>query len=322
MFPPFRPFPFLGNTHVQTIVGNLLQTGAVRLPELRRLIALADGDALVTHDTTPSRWRAGDAVAVLVHGLAGCHRSGYLVRLTNLLNAQEIRVVRVDLRGAGPGLRLARRLYNAACSPDVRVVMEAIAREALGSPLFLVGFSLGGNIVLKLAGEAAAQPLPSLRAVVAVAPPVDLSRCAQLLKGSPFYDRYFGRNLKLKVERHQRLFPELPRVRFPRSLGLVEFDNLYTAPRGGYADAEDYYRRASSLPLLPRIDVPGLIVSARDDPFIACDCLEALQSTGRLQVHIVPKGGHLGFLGWNGSSGGRWVESVVAQWIADRVKVG
>lgn len=314
----FRPLLFLGNAHVQTILGNLLRGPAVRLPVRRHVITVGNGDALVAHETIPPRWQAGNPVAILIHGLGGCHRSGYLLRLTNLLNAGGMRVLRVDLPGAGAGLRLTRRLYNAACSADVRVVAETVGREAPESPLLLVGYSLGGNIVLKLAGEAAMQPLPQLRAVAAVAPPVDLGRCALLLKKFPFYDRYFGRALKLQVQRHQRIFPELPRVRFPVALSLEQFDELYTAPRGGYASAQDYYGRASSAPLIGRIEVPTLILSSRDDPFIAPDSLEGLKTAADLQVQLVSHGGHLGFLGWDGAGGLRWAEPAVARWLLDQ----
>src|SRR5207302_10460218 len=134
------------------------------------------------------------------------------------------------------------------------------------SPLWLIGFSLGGNIVLKLAGEAASLPLPNLRRVAAVSPPIDMVRCAALM-GLPrnrIYERYYMRMLTRQVRLHDRHFPDLPRIRFPRKVTLRQFDNLYTAPRGGFLDAMDYYQRSSSLPLIPRIQVPTFILTARD----------------------------------------------------------
>jgi predicted alpha/beta-fold hydrolase len=280
---------------------------------------LADGDALAVHDTTPAAWRPGAPVVLLVHGLGGCHRSFYLQRLTNQFTDHGLRAVRVDLRGAGAGVRLARRVYNAACASDVRAVGEFLLRQTPDSPLLLVGYSLGGNIVLNLAGDAATKPLPGLRAVAAVSPPVDLVQCSAMLATLPFYDRYYARNLRLQVRQHELHFPGLPTVHFPRALTMRRFDDLYTAPRGGFADAMDYYRRASSWPVIPEIQVPTFILSARDDPFIAVKPLERLQGHTNLQIHLVPKGGHLGFLGRDGAGGVRWGEQRVVDWILAHV---
>jgi len=311
----FRPLPFLGNPHVQTILGNLWRGPPVRLPSRLHIVPLADGDALAAHETTPPGWQPGDALVVLVHGLGGCHRSPMMQRLTNHFTRHGLKAVRVDLRGAGAGTHLARRVYNAACADDVRAVAEFFHRETPASPLYLVGFSLGGNIVLNMAGDAAARPLTGLRAVAALSPPVDLELCSAMLATLPFYDHYYARNLRHQVREHQARFPDLPAVRFPKKLTMRMFDDLYTAPRGSFADATDYYRRASSLPVIPRINVPTFILSARDDPFIAVPPLEALQGHGNLQIHLVPKGGHLGFLGLDGAGGLRWGEQRVAEWI-------
>src|SRR5206468_3991232 len=152
----------------------------------------------------------------------------------------------------------------------------------------------------------AAQSLPALRAVAALSPPVDLMLCSAMLARLPFYDHYYARNLRRQVADHHARFPHLPGVAFPKKLPLRQFDDLYTAPRGGFAYADDYYRRASSLPKIPPIQVPTFILSARDDPFIAVPPLEQLQGHARLRIDLVPKGGHLGFLGPDGAGGLRW----------------
>ncbi len=113
----FRPLPFLGNPHVQTILGNLWKGPRVLLPTHTEVVPLPDGDALAIHETTPPGWQQGDPVILLVHGLGGSHRSAMMQRLTNRVQRRGLRVVRVDLRGTGAGARLARRLYNAACAP-------------------------------------------------------------------------------------------------------------------------------------------------------------------------------------------------------------
>jgi predicted alpha/beta-fold hydrolase len=308
--------PLLSNPHVQTLLSQVL-TGPVRtLPAAERLVTLPDGDRLVLHDSRPPRWQTGDPIAVLVHGLGGCHASMHLVRQAHRLMRRGVRTVRLDLRGVGRGERLARRTYNAACSEDVRRAAEAVCQPHPTSPLWLIGFSLGGNIVLKLAGEAAARPLPNLCRVAAVSPPIDMERCAALLaiRRNRLYDRYYVRLLLRQVTRHDRHFPDLPRVRFPRRLTMRQFDELYTAPRGGFADALDYYRRASSLPLIARIEVPTFILTARDDPFIAAESFVGLNGK-HLEVEMADRGGHMGFLGADGSGGIRWAERRVEAWL-------
>jgi predicted alpha/beta-fold hydrolase len=291
--------------------------GTVRsLPAAERLVLLPDGDRIAIHDTCPPRWRSGDPIAVLVHGLGGCHASMHLVRQAYRLLRRGVRVVRLDLRGVGRGERLSRRTYNAACSDDVRCAAEVVCREHPDSSLFLIGFSLGGNIVLKLAGEVAERPLPNLRRVAAVSPPIDMVRCAELLAlpRNRIYERYYVRLVVRQARQHDRHFPDLPRVRFPKRMTMRLFDDLHTAPRGGFADALDYYRQSSSLPLISRIEVPTYILTARDDPFIAPESFEGLRGK-HLEVEIADRGGHMGFLGADGAGGIRWAERRVEAWL-------
>jgi predicted alpha/beta-fold hydrolase len=314
----FRPLPLLSNPHVQTVLGNLLRWTRDRLPARLSTVGLPDGDALALHDAAPPLWRSGAPIALLVHGLGGCHQSSYMRRLSNRLSAHGLRVLRLDLRGVGAGMTLARRFYNAGCSQDLRAVLERLHGEEPASPLFVVGFSLGGNVALKLAGEAGADPVPGLAGVVAVAPPVDLVHCSRLLAALPFYDRFYVQHLVRQVRQQASHFRDLELPVFPRRLTLRGFDDLFTAPRWGYADALDYYGRASALPWLPHVAVPSLILSARDDPFVSAAPLEKLAPRPYLTIEIVRHGGHLGFLGGDGKGGIRWAEARIAAWLLDR----
>jgi predicted alpha/beta-fold hydrolase len=252
----------------------------------------------------------------VVHGLGGSHRSGGVQRLAAALLARRARVFCVDLRGAGDGAALARRSYYGGCSEDVRAALEAVAQWCPSSPLALVGLSLGGNIVLKLAAESAARPVPNLDRVAAANPPIDLLRCSDLLARprNRLYEAHFVRGLVQQARTQRRHFPDLPPLRFPHGLALRCFDDLYTAPSWGFADALDYYRRASSAPLLDRISLPTLILTARDDPFVAVELFEALGPSPGRTVHIAERGGHLGFLGRDGNGGIRWAERHLADW--------
>jgi predicted alpha/beta-fold hydrolase len=312
---PFRPFPFLRNPHAQTLLGHLMPGPHLAFPTQVRTVALADGDRLAVHENVPRDWRDDQGVVIVVHGLGGSHRSGYMLRLAKRFLQHGCRVLRVDLRGAGAGAGLARQTYHAGCSSDLRVVVIDVHQRNPGSEIVLVGMSLGGNIVLKLAGEAGADPVPGLRAVAAMGPPIDLERCAFLMAQRPFYDRYFARNLVKQVRWHQRHFPEVILPDFPRRPTMRQFDDLLTAPRWGFADALDYYRRASALPVLSQVRVPAFILTARDDPFIAVESFEDLPRCDGLEVHIAEHGGHLGFLGRDGGGGFRWAERRVFEWV-------
>ncbi len=315
--PDFRPLPLLSNPHVQTVLAILFKGRPFSFASTEHTVALPDGDHLVLHDSVPPGWQPGDRIALLVHGLGGSHQAGSVQRLAGLLLPAGLRVVRLDLRGCGRGLPLARRPYHAGCSGDLRAAAAEVHRWSPTSPLVLIGFSLGGNIVLKLAGEAAEQPVPGLECVVAAAPPIHLERCSELLAlpRNRFYERHFLHHLLRLVRQRQRLFPDLPQVRFPPHLTLRVFDDLYTAPRSGYAGALDYYRRAASAPLIPAIRVPALILTARDDPFIAVEPFEDLAVPPHVEVRILDQGGHLGFLGWDGAGGIRWAERRIAEWV-------
>lgn len=313
----FRPLPLLGNPHVQTILGAFLPGPACAPPQRRHVVTLPDGDALLLHENTPAAWQPGGPTALLLHGLTGCHLSPHIRRMAGRLLRRSVRTFRIDLRGAGSGMHLARGTYHAGRSDDVRAALHYLRILSPGSPLLLIGVSLGGNLALKLAGEAASDPVPGLCRVAVMNPPIDLARCAELISAprNRVYERRFVRDLVRAVTERQRLFPEEPPLTFPPGLTLVGFDDLYTAPRNGFADARDYYRRASSMPLIPDIRVPALIVTARDDPFIAVEPFEELRVPEHVRVEILPCGGHVGYVGWDGAGGVRWAERRLVEWI-------
>ena len=161
-FPPFDPHPLLWNGHLQTIVARYLPGPRVRLASIYHEVDIGDGEALSVLESTPATWRAGDPAVVMIHGLAGCVRSPFLSRVALKLYQMGLRVVRMNLKGAGSGYGLARNFYHGGRSEDPRTVVQWLARRAPGSPIALVGFSLGANLVLKLASEASEQPLEGL----------------------------------------------------------------------------------------------------------------------------------------------------------------
>jgi predicted alpha/beta-fold hydrolase len=316
----FRPLPLLGNPHVQTLLSQWLQGPPCDFATRPHPVRLPDGDHVVLHDSVPAGWRPGGRLAVLVHGLGGCHDSPHLRRMARLLLGQGVRAVRVDMRGAGHALALSRRGYHAGCSADLRAALAEVHSWSPASPLALVGISLGGNAVLKLAGEAAGQPVPGLACVATLGPPIAMDRCAALIAQprNRLYELWFLGHLLRQARYRQRRFPDLPPLDFPRRMTLRLYDERYVAPRHGFASAADYYRQASAAPLVGRIPVPALMLTARDDPFIAVEPFESLQPPGHVEVHILPRGGHLGFLGRDGAGGIRWAEHRLVEWVLGR----
>ncbi len=313
----FRPLPLLGNRHVQTVLALFLSGPSLDIPTREHQVTLPDGDRLLLYDNVPQGWRPGDRIAVIIHGLGGWHRSGHVVRQAVVLLREGVRVVRMELRAAGKGIAFARKTYHAGCSDDLRAAVAEVHRWSPSSPIFVVGQSLGGNVALKLAGEAADDPVPGLVGVVAVGPPIDVARCAALLAEprNLVYEQFFLRALMAHLARHRRIFPELAMPHFPRRMSLRLFDELYTAPFGGFNGADELYRLTSSLPLIPRIALPTLVMTARDDPFIAVQPFESLRAPDNVEVRVVGRGGHLGFVGPDGAGGVLWAERTAAAWL-------
>src|SRR5262249_25962126 len=244
--------------------------------------------------------------AVLLHGLCGCHSSPYMQRLARKLWRSGLRAVRMNLRGCGSGRGLARYPYHSGRSADVLAVLESLLQTTPQSPLTLIGFSLGGNIVLKLAGELSAAVPDNLQRVIAVCPPADLVACSHLLEqpANRFYNRYFTRLLCAEViDRHSR-FPDLPHPDLPAELSLYAFDESSSPPECGFRSALDYYRQCSAAPLVPRLTIPGHILFAADDPLIDAHVFDGVALPPHVQVIRTRYGGHLGFLGRPGGAGG------------------
>lgn len=319
--PRFEPHPWVRGGHQQTIVGRYLPGPRVKLPSLHHEVAVDPTDRLSLLESIPEGWSAGQPAAVLVHGLGGCARAPYVGRVALRLVRLGVRVVRMNLRGAGSGFGLARGIYHAGRSEDLRCVIEWLSGRAPGSPIALVGFSLGANMALKLAAEAADSPVAGLDCVLAANPPIDLTACSDRIRQpeNRIYDRNFLRLLRAEVARLHAVFPELGPVDLKGARTLFEFDDLYTAPRNGFRGAHEYYARSSAGPLIHRIQVPGLVIHAEDDPFIPPEHFRAITFPHGLALELIPSGGHLGYFSrerWGGDH--RWLDGRLTAWLASR----
>jgi predicted alpha/beta-fold hydrolase len=319
VFPAFRPHPLVRGGHLQTILGCYLPWQSIPYRAVQHLVPLADGDKLVLHDDRPAVWQAGDPAVLMIHGLGGCHQSGYMRRGAAKQTARGYRVFRMDLRGCGAGFLHARHPTHAGRSEDALAALRFVTELCPGSSVHVAGFSMGANHVLKMAGELADLAPAEMASLVAVCPPIDLHACSRNIQlgRNRIYDRSFVSGLMKQIERRKRLVPgALMRPLSPRPQRLFDFDTQFTAPLAGYADAHEYYECASSAPLLKHIAVPTLIITAASDPIIPVGPFEQASYSVTTQLIVTPCGGHLGFIGRSGiDSDRRWLDWRVLDWI-------
>jgi len=315
---PFEPLPFVKTGISQTVASVLWPYAPDSKPHSVHQIGLEDGDRLSIVEDRPHSWKQGDRIALLVHGLVGHHKSNYMVRIAQKLVRNGVLVLRVNLRGCGTGFGLARHPYHSGRSEDLRAVLRWAAKRFPKSPVTQVGFSLGANITLKLAGEDGKAPTGNLDSIVAVSPPIDLAATAKHLKKSQhaLFDRFFVWKLRYDIWRLHRKFPELPSIAFPLRMALTDIDEFYTAPRCGFKDAQDYYAKSSSGPLIPSIRVKGLILCAQDDPIVHTESYSNVRFPANTDLVMTRSGGHVGFIGRTGQGNDvQWMDCLVSQWI-------
>jgi uncharacterized protein len=306
------PWP-LRNGHLQTILPAILGW-RTNVAYQRERLELDDGDFLDL-DWLPSGSRR---LAILSHGLEGCSRDAVMRGMAAALHRARWDVLAWNYRGCSEEMNRLPRLYHSGETTDLATVVEHAAERF--PILALVGFSLGGNLVLKYLGEA--RPHPTVVGAVALSPPVNLAASARALdqkRANRIYLRRLIASLVRKVKAKARHFPERIDVSHARDIhGFEDFDGRFTAPVHGFRDAEDYWTKCSSRQFLPAITVPALILSAQDDPFLTSESFpyaEAEQSA-RLSLEVPETGGHLGFVdSWN--AGQTWAEGRVIEFLTN-----
>jgi predicted alpha/beta-fold hydrolase len=253
-----------------------------------------------------------------LHGLEGSSSAHYMRGLADKAFAAGFSVVLLNQRNCGGTEQLSAGLYHSGLTNDPRRVLEElIMLDGLPS-IVVAGYSLGGNLALKLAGEYSDTAPPELRGVAAISPVVELEACVRALerRENVLYQWNFVRNLKARMRRKARCWPG----RFDLSqLGALrtvrQFDDAYTAPFWGFRDASDYYHRASALRVADRIRLPALVIVAEDDPFVPTAPFHepALARNPRVRLVVTRHGGHCAFVGDPDGSGtdGYWAERAI-----------
>jgi len=309
---------------VQTIAGNFLRrTNLLPQGEKRRfLVAEHDSGAKIEVECL-CHWqceRRSATTAVIVHGLEGSVESQYVIGTGSKAWAAGMNVVRMNMRNCGNTESLTPTLYHSGLSADVGAVAEDLIREDGLDRIAIVGFSMGGNLALKLAGDWGSKAPAQVKAFATVSPAMDLAASADALHSwqNRIYEQRFLRGLRRRYRRKALLFPDRYDLshlkRFP---SIREFDDKITARYEGFAGAQDYYERASSSRVLERIRIPTLVIHSNDDPFIRIlpKTRQKLVSNPAIEWVETTRGGHCAFLAEPNGYDGRWAEKRIVDFI-------
>jgi uncharacterized protein len=319
----FRPNRWLRGGHVQTVASFLLPR-SIPLPAAEEyLVEVAAGVKV----RCLCYWQAGERrrsalTLIVVHGLEGSHESQYMLGIARNGLAAGMNVVLMNQRNCGGMNACAPTLYNSSLSGDVGAVARSVIENDGVSRFALIGFSMGGNLVLKLAGEWGSDGPGEFRGVAAVCPAMDLAASADALHGASnrVYEWYFLWQLFRRFREKAKLFPQnFDAARLHGVTSLRSFDDLVTAHYCGFAGADDYYERAAAARVVDRIAVPALIIHAKNDPFIRVTPATRAQILANPNITYVETedGGHCAFIAQRDGHGddGRWAERQVVEFV-------
>lgn len=324
-FAPSRYEPLFTGGHRQTLYAWARRRRFPRLPApvARHFDVAADARVLAHchwHETPASH-----PTIVLLHGLEGSSLAHYMGGIADKAWAAGWNVVRLNQRNCGNTEHLSRGLYHSGLTHDPLFVMRELVEQDGITAVVIAGYSLGGNLALKLAGELGDTAPIALKAVCAVSPTMDLALCVDALerRSNIAYQWNFVRNLKARMRRKAAAFPGDFSLDALRGIWSVRrFDEAYTAPHHGFRDAADYYHRASALRVIDRIRIPALILTAEDDPFVPAAPFRHAAVAGNPNVTVVmtPHGGHCAYLE-RGADGydGYWAEREILRFASYHV---
>lgn len=295
-------------------------------PALPRWFDVAPATRVLAHcHWQPRPWEHPTLLAL--HGLEGSSNAHYMRGLADKAFAAGFNAVRLNQRNCGATEHLSDSLYHSGLTGDaIAVIRELVDVDGLKA-LAIAGYSLGGNLALKLAGDFGAAPPPELCAVCAVSPTMDLAVCVDALeeKQNAVYQWNFVRNLKGRMRRKAAAWPgKWQLAALSRIRSIREFDDAYTAPHHGFRDAADYYQRASAMRVIDKISIPTLIITAADDPFVPPGPFRepAVARNRKITLKLTPHGGHCGFVEESRADyDGYWAEREVVRFLALHCRV-
>jgi uncharacterized protein len=322
---PFVPHPRLRNGHVMTVYAWGRKRPLPALPPAEtRLFDVAD-DTKVTADCFWQPERSRGPALLMLHGLEGSSSAHYMIGIADKAYRAGFSVVLLNQRNCGNTEHLAPGLYHSGLTGDAAFVLDHLVRREGIDRVVVAGYSLGGNLALKLAGDYGADAPPALRAVCAVSPIVEISRCVHALERplNVVYQWNFVKGLRARMLRKAALSPgAFPIGRLPEVKTVRQFDEVFTAPHFGFDGAEDYYHRASAMRVVGRIRIPTLVITAKDDPFVPAGMFEdpALRGNPNITTMVTRHGGHCGFVARpDGTSDGYWAESSIVAFARQHV---
>ncbi len=309
---PFEPL--FRNPHVQTIAAHYWKRPAAdaRIPTQRRFFQTAPDVQVLVESERPAGDCRGEVV--MVHGLEGSGEAGYMRSLSAAALQSGFAAHRFHMRTCGGTEHLCPTLYHGGLTSDLLAVLRAFQSEGRG-PAFLVGFSLGGNVVLKLAGELGDAGSELIAGVCGASTPLDLAACCARIHrlDNRFYERRFVRRMRARLCATGRY----RRSDFEGMDTVLSIDDRITAPSFGFGDAANYYRTQSAIGYLHRIRVPVLLIQAKDDTLVPFDIFASPEVRANPCVRLLATehGGHLGFLGRG--SDRFWLDRTIMRWIVE-----
>jgi hypothetical protein len=317
----FRPrSPWLGGD-LQTLRNFLMRSSAPldAWPAERLTLPLRDGDALAASyhaNGQANDLSAGRPLVLIIHGLAGCEDSAYVRASARCLLREGFPVLRLNLRGAGPSRTSCRDQYHAGRSDDLRAALAALPESLMANGIVAVGFSLGGNMLLKYLGEEGSQA--PFRAAASVSAPIDLAEAGVRLmaRRNALYHRYMITAMKAEAVAAPAALSPAERAAIRRVRSVYAFDDTFIAPRNGFRGADDYYAHCSGVNYLDGVRVPTLLIHALDDPWIPSRPYRAYgwSRNPALMPVLAPSGGHVGFHAPGHSA--PWHDRTIARYFA------
>jgi len=320
----FEPRAALKSGHRMTLYGWGNPRHFPRLPAPTRRLFDVARDARVVADChwRPRPWQRPTLLAL--HGLNGSSDAHYMRGLASKAYARGMNVVLLNQRNCGGTEHLSAGLFHSGLTTDAALVVDELARVDGVSAIAVAGYSLGGNLALKLAGEYGSHPPAALIGVAAVSPIIEIEECTRALerRENALYEWNFVRNLKRRMRTKAQLQPGAFDHSALRSIRTVrEFDERITAPHFGFRGASDYYTRASAMRVIDRIRIPALVITAEDDPFVPSQPFHDPRVTGNqwIELHVCRYGGHCGFVGnRSGEDDGYWAENQIIRFVENR----